>query len=124
MKWLCALAFMLSTAGCAPDLTALTNPPPGRVASIDNQDDFIELSRGVALAFECVGCNDPSISVDDESIAELRGAYLTELQDSWSATPLDRTGYVLLGMLPGTTKLHVKLPDRENAEYRVTVLDD
>jgi hypothetical protein len=126
MKTSILLVLLSSLVGCAPDLTQLTAPPPGRTATIDNQDDVIELSRGVALAFECARCEDATISVDDETIAELRRAHLNDLGETgYYASPgRDRTGHVLLGRTPGITQLHVKLPDRENARYRVTVLDD
>jgi hypothetical protein len=121
MKRTIAIA-ILTLAGCGDiTLTALTAPPPGRIAVLDDAAHTAQLSRGVALAFECDAagdyhgpCRDAVATVDDEAVANVFASYLDTLAPAYSggtAGPRARTAFVLLGLREGKTKVTISTSD-------------
>jgi len=115
--------------GCSPDLAAVTVPPPGAVAELDSTEDTIELTRGIALGFECSYQNSPCASataeVEDPSIAAVFPAYVDLLHRDHGGTALPtgkpRTVFVLVGNQPGDTTLTISSDDGD-VSYAVKIL--
>jgi hypothetical protein len=114
------LALGIALAGCSEvSLSAITPPPPGRDAALDDEADEIRLSRGVALAFECVSresgysgpCRDATIAVDDPTVATVYRAHLDALGGGpWSQQPegpQQQTAFVVVGLGAGQTTVRV-----------------
>ncbi len=119
---LCLLVVLC--AGCEPTLAATTAPPPSAIAALDDWDDRIEISHGVALAFECTfngPCIDATASTDDPTIAEVRPAISDDL-DPWGGQrgPQPRTMFVVCGKQAGRTTLHLRSDDGDR-DLRVDV---
>lgn len=115
--------------GCAETtVTFLTQAPPGRTASVDVETETLTLTRGLAVAFECVEwtesfagpCRDMSVSFGDDAIGENIPAHLDALggQTAFSRQdglddaqtvggPTDRQGGVVLALAEGTTTITV-----------------
>jgi len=110
-------------SGCGPYLAALTTPPPLRTAALDDVAQTIELSAGVALAFSCdnwtaMPCQDAKARIDDAAVAQVYPAHLNQLSHDWGPGqrgPRSETGFVIAGLKPGTTTLHVSSDDGEVA---------
>ena len=116
MKLLHALAVSALLAGCSPNFQSITVPPPTKKAELDDEDRTIEISKGVALAFECtnqgVPCASASAKVDDAKIATVMSSYVDVLSP---ALPGDsgrtkgakpRTVFVVLGVAAGYDDAH------------------
>jgi hypothetical protein len=96
--------------GCT-SYRALTAPPPSRVASLNDSRDELRVSQGVALAFECVTawgnpCSAGQASIDDEKVAKVLPAHLNRV-DPYIEGSLQPTSYVVVGVSPGETTLHI-----------------
>jgi len=128
-----ALALSLA-AGCGEvTLAALTAPPPGKIAHLDDEDDTIDLSKGIALGFECTSsedsyygpCRGATATVDDENVAQVFASYLDTLAESYDggpAGPRNRTAFVVVGLHGGKTDMHVSSKDGD-VTVEVTVFD-
>jgi hypothetical protein len=115
-----AFAFL---AACDPvALTALTVPPPGKVALLDDENLTLDLSRGVAIGFECNAgtsdyngpCRNARAKIDDESVAVVFSSYLDSVAEVWNdgdAGLRSRIAFVVVGLAPGETDLHVITAD-------------
>lgn len=108
--------------GCSPDLAALTVPPPGAVAELDNDAETVALTRGIALGFECTfqgrPCEGASASVDDPAIASVFPAYvdlLSRQTEAATAGTKPRAAFVLVGIQEGSTTLKVSSDDGDEA---------
>jgi hypothetical protein len=129
----CLLALVLF-AGCGEvTLSALTAAPPGKVAHLDDDDDTIDLSRGIALGFECNSsedsyygpCRQATATVDDEGVASVYASYLDSLAESYNggiAGPRSRTAFVVVGLHAGKTDMHISSKDGD-VSFEVTVFD-
>ncbi len=115
--------------GCAETtVTFLTQAPPGRTATVDTETETLTLTRGLAVAFDCVEwsesyagpCRDMSVSFGDDTIGENLPAHLDALggQSAFSRQqdfddaqtvggPTDRQGGVVLALAEGTTTMTV-----------------
>jgi len=62
VKLLHAVAVSALLAGCSPNFQSITVPPPTKKAELDDEDRTIEVSKGVALAFECINQGVPCAS--------------------------------------------------------------
>ena len=122
----------LVVAGCGDvKVQALTVPPPGKVAELDAENLTLELSRGVAFAFECYEntsyngpCRDSSVSAADAAIAQAFPSYLDELAPAWDGGdlgPRSRSAFVVVGLAAGKTKVELKTPEKD-VSIAVTVL--
>jgi hypothetical protein len=126
---LCALV----AAGCDTRFTALSVPPPGKIAELDDDDRRIEISRGVALAFECVShygdpCGGAKAGVEQPEVAEVFSGYLDVLTEAKLYGPEpkggeSRTIFVVVGRRAGQARLRVNSGDG-NATFSVDVLAD
>lgn len=116
-------------SGCAETtVTFLTQAPPGRTATVDTETETLSISRGLAVAFDCVEwsegysgpCRDMLVSLDDTAIADHIPAHLDALagqnvysqQDGFDDAstvggPSDRQGGVVLALAEGETTLTV-----------------
>lgn len=108
--------------GCGPTFHAVTAPPATRTAALDAEAETIEISPGVALAFECLPhistaeCEAASPSVDDPRIANVLPAYLAQVDEHWWMRngPQPRVSFVVWGVAPGKTKLRLRSKDGES----------
>lgn len=123
-----AIALLLYASGCGPTLMAQSAPPPGRIASLGEDDGKYELdlSSGVAIAISCTDqrgpCKDVVIATEDESIAEVKGAAFGVLEkDAYTGATAGSAGVVIVGKKPGTTKVKIKTSDGSRT-IKVTVL--
>ncbi|MFN0252948.1 MAG: hypothetical protein ACKV2T_39100 [Kofleriaceae bacterium] len=117
----------LVAAGAACDdisVTALTVPPPGKVADLDDESLEMKLSRGIAIGFECYTtmssyygpCRDARVKVTDESVAKAFASYLdstAESHDGGPSGPRARTAFAVVGLEPGETELEVITSDSD-----------
>ena len=106
-------------AGCDPvSVTALTVAPLGKTALLDDESLELELSRGIAIGFECTintttvrgPCNNPRAKIGDEEVALAFSSYLDTTLDAWDggyAGPRTRTAFVVVGRAVGETELEV-----------------
>lgn len=119
-------------AGCDPvALTAMTVPPPGKVALLDDENLTLDLSRGIAIGFECTAgtsdyngpCRNARAKIEDENIAVVFTSYLDSVAEVWNdgdAGLRSRTAFVVVGLEPGTTDLHVITTDGD-VDVSVTI---
>ena len=124
---------LAALAGCGDVyVQALTVPPPGKVAQLDAENLELEVSRGVAFAFECTEsnsdytgpCRDSTLSSDDAAIAQAFPSYLDSLAGAYGGGdlgPRSRSAFVVVGMTAGKTDLRLATPDKD-LSIRVTVV--
>jgi hypothetical protein len=127
------LLCIVVVAGCDDvNVQALTVPPPGKVAQLDAKNLELELSRGVAFAFECnesnndyTGpCRDSTLTSDDAAIAQAFPSYLDSLAIAYGGGdlgPRSRSAFVVVGLAAGKTDLRLATPDKD-LSIRVTVV--
>jgi hypothetical protein len=125
MKLASLLVIAVLGAGCDHiSVTALTVPPPGKVADLDDESLDMKLSRGIAIGFECYTtmssyygpCRDATVKVKDESVAQAFASYLdstAESHDGGPSGPRARTAFVVVGLEVGTTELEVSTSDAD-----------
>lgn len=119
-------ALLLSAACSRIHLYPVSEPPPTRVAQVDDERDSIDISLGVALAVECVdscdgNCRSDQIEVDDPSVVLVRKAYRFADTNGTDRSHNPAT-YVIAGLAVGTTELRVR-SDCKKRTYHVTVLE-
>ncbi len=120
----------LSLSACGPFFHAASTPPPTRTASLNRASDHIEISTGVALAFECRDgngepCKDAKAVSQDAGIAKVLPAHINLTTERWRWTgPQPRTGFVVYGVAPGKTTLRVTYDGDDHGELSVTVVPD
>ena len=97
-----------------PHFKQITTAPPTKLATLNDDSDHLEVSRGVAVGLECFEktsrpCEDVSATVGDENIAMLRRAYVDALDQTPNrgSTGQRRVVYVVVGKQAGTTTLSV-----------------
>ena len=105
-----ALAMLLLGlgSGCEKKYEALTAPPPGLIASLDDGAKTIHLSKGVSIAFECTDDNgDPcggGASSGDRGTALVFPANLDSLTElDHLHGPQPRSAVVVVGIAEGHT---------------------
>lgn len=123
-KLLSAIALLAAafTSGCDPHFAALTVPPPTAEATLSDNDRTIDLSKGVAMAFECIAsdgtpCDAASAKADDPAVLGVFNGYVDLLSPSINngssrtigAEP--RSIFVVLGRAEGATTLHITSGD-------------
>jgi hypothetical protein len=113
----------LALAGCETlTLSAITVPPPGKTAHLDDEDDTIDISRGVALGFDCLAneggyngpCRAPMVSVTDETIASIYTSYTDALEESYNdghAGARARAAFIVVGLREGKTEVFITTKD-------------
>jgi hypothetical protein len=98
------------TAGCENRFEALTAPPPGLTASLDDQSKSIRLSRGVSIAFSCENqqgepCGRTS-STRNASTARIFPAALDDLTEwGYAHGPQPQAVFVVVGIAEGNTSV-------------------
>ena len=98
-------------AGCDNRYEALSTPPPGLTASLNDEDKSMRISTGVALVFECFHWNgDPcgrDASSNNSAIARILPAALDTLTgDYYREGPQTRSAFVVVGVAEGETDVH------------------
>lgn len=127
-----SLLFVLAAGlmGCSPDLAAVTVPPPGAVAELDDTEETIELTRGIALGFECTyqghPCDSATAEIADPAIASVFPAYVDLLNRDYNgsalATGKQRTVFVIVGNQAGNTTLELSSDDGD-LSFSVKIVD-
>jgi hypothetical protein len=118
---------LLLAGGCSPHFVAVTTPPVTRAARLDQFEDTLEISPGVAVGFECFSwdweaCQKATASVDDPKIARVAPAYLDDVSKFWHwRGPAPRSAFVIWGVAPGKTVVRVR-SENANSEIEVTVV--
>jgi len=114
-------------AGCSPNVFALTPAPPMRIAELDSAADTIDVSEGVAMAFECRDgfshgpCDAFRVESRDPSIATVHLAHVDPEHGAWSRSrPEALTSFVLVGIKPGNTVVTTR-SGKWSRDYQVTV---
>ena len=125
------LAALTAIAGCGPTFEPLTVPPPTKTATFDDEERTIEVSRGVALAFECLDqgkpCASPAAETEDSAIATVLPAYVDALSPAMAgsqgrtAGAKPRSVFVVLGVAEGTTTVSITSDDGD-ADFEVKVV--
>jgi hypothetical protein len=106
----CFLLVAGVAAGCENQYEAITAPPPGLTASLDDGSNAIRLSRGASIAFECTTAeSDPCArvsSTDSASTALIFPASLDSLTEwGYEHGPQPRTAFVVVGIAEGKTSV-------------------
>lgn len=129
------LAIAMLAGGCGEvTLSALTVPPPGKTAHLDDEDDTLELSRGIAIGFECTSsegsyygpCRGGKIYVDNPDIAAGYTSFMDSLAPSYDDGPAGsraKSAFVIVGLAPGKTNVTIDTDDG-NVTLDVTIADD
>jgi len=95
-------------AGCENHYEAITAPPPGLTASLDDQSKSIRLSRGVSIAFACTNqrgepCGRTS-STENTGTARIFPANLDDLTEwGYLHGPQPQAVFVVVGIAEGKT---------------------
>jgi hypothetical protein len=108
-----AVAFLLAAclvAGCENEYEAITAPPPGLTASLDDKSNSIQVSRGASIAFACTTQEgDPcrrSSSTDSATTALIFPAHLDALTEwGYEHGPQPQTAFVVVGIAEGKTSV-------------------
>lgn len=114
-------------AGChGIDLEAVSEPPPTKRGRIHAEDRDIDLSRGVALAVECVDscdgpCRGAKVWSKDPAVVEVRKAYHFAGVARGESEEHNAATYVLVGVSSGTARVRVE-SDCTDDGYDVTVV--
>ncbi len=116
--------------GCSPDLAAVTVPPPGAVAELDNIEETVALTRGIALGFECTYQGNPCASataeIEDPAVASVFPAYVDLLNRDYGGNALptgkQRTVFVIVGNKAGDTSLSLSSSDGD-VSFSVKIVD-
>ena len=95
-------------AGCENHYEAITAPPPGLTASLDDQSKSIRLSRGVSIAFACTDQHsDPcgrTSSTDNAKTALIFPAALDDLTElGYLHGSQPQAVFVVVGIAEGRT---------------------
>jgi hypothetical protein len=130
----------LFAAGCNPQFQALTTPPPFTEAELcDGAPECggghtITLTKGIALAFECLSsegqpCTRAEGLVDNPVVAKVYDGYLTSLSEAYHDNSGDgtrgaqpRSALVILAREVGQTKLRIH-SDAGSMDFDVFVHD-
>jgi hypothetical protein len=120
---------LLLLAACNPTLTAMSMPPPGRTGWLDTKHRTLEVSPGVAIAFECEKwdggpCKNATATADDPAIATVMPAHLARLDariDDTSTSMVPTTSFVVVARASGVTTVRVRSDDGDRT-LAVTVL--
>lgn len=126
LKLMSTLAVLTLLIACGnTTVTFLTQAPPGRIATVDVQSETLLISRGLAVAFDCVEwddsysgpCRDMAVTLGDDAIGENIPAHLDAFagQNVYSQSddeltvggPTDRQGGVVLALAEGETTLTI-----------------
>ncbi|MEM1033955.1 MAG: hypothetical protein AAGN82_26705 [Myxococcota bacterium] len=121
------MVLTLLTAACDTQLTALNPPPGGFRGELDENENRVTMSPGVALAFRCTingsPCGDISVEVDDPRLVTAERGFLDELSyDPDVATETPSTSIVIVARRAGVTTL--RLSGAVDATYEVEVVLD
>lgn len=128
MKHILFVSALVSLAACDLELAAITPPPPGTTAALDDCEQTIELTRGVALGIDCrdggLECEAMTAEVDDPTVASAYLSFDSEIDEyEYRYDPYQpRTSLVLVGRAAGVTALHV-FAEGGTVTYAVTVVD-
>lgn len=125
--------FIALAGGCTPTLYAVSTPPPTRTARLyskqpvfGNRKHFVEISAGVALAFNCSDggpCRRATATSDDPGVAQVMPAHLDQLElDYLNSDTTPPATFVLTGVRPGETVVRVRSADG-NASIKVKVVE-
>lgn len=129
------LAIALLAAGCGEvTLSAMTVAPPGKTAHLDDDDDTLDLSRGIAIGFECTAsedsyygpCRETKVYVDNPDIAAAYTSFMDTVVESYNGGPAGargRTALIVVGLQPGKTQMTVDTKDG-NVTLDVTIKDE
>ena len=109
-RWCVPLLLAASVAaGCENRYEAITAPPPGLTASLDDESKSIRVSLGASIAFECTNQEgDPcarTASTTSASTALISFlANLDTLREwGYQRSPEPRTAFVVVGLAEGRT---------------------
>ena len=108
-RWCVPLLLAASVAaGCENRYEAITAPPPGLTASLDDESKSIRVSLGASIAFECTNQEgDPcarTASTTSASTALIFLANLDTLREwGYQRSPEPRTVFVVVGLAEGRT---------------------
>ena len=117
MRSLVALALLV--AACKPSLTALSVAPPGRTGWFDSEHRTLDVSPGVAIAFDCQKwnggpCRRATAVSEHPEIADVVPAHLArrEARMDWDATSMvPPSSFVVIAHAAGTTAVRVRSDD-------------
>jgi hypothetical protein len=121
LGWLLLLAVL---AGCpGPGFDALNTPPPGKTAVVDQDEQTIKISRGVALAIGCsAACEGFEASTENSTLLGVKRAYLDQLVYFGAKGRQPRPAAVIYGLTAGRTKLFLS-NDSGESSYEVEIIE-
>lgn len=124
MKRIVAIATCTMAIGCSPELWLRTPAPPSTKIAYNSKDQVIELTQGIAVAFEvfCYGeCVDVRASTDAPNVAKAYPAHLASLDREYGrGADRNTSALALVGLAPGRTTLRL-YADKRTTDYLVTV---
>ncbi|MBN2495043.1 MAG: hypothetical protein JXR96_10665 [Deltaproteobacteria bacterium] len=119
-------------SGCEwTEFTAVSTPPPGKIAELDDGDRRVEIGERVALAIECSNstgpCRDVVASSDDPDCLRVYPAYVDYLVAAYENGRYEgmrqASVFVLTGQHAGKTRLRFQT-NAGSATFDVTVHED
>lgn len=124
---LALLALLLTAVGCEVRLSAVTAAPPGKTAELDDADELITISKGVALGFECTfqgrECENATAESRHPDIAQVWPASVDWLGRDQVEGPQPAAVFVVVGKQVGTTTLKIDTADGDDV-FDVDVIAD
>jgi len=102
-------------------------PPPDSEASIDNEEETVELTQGSALAIECTidgmgPCENVEVRTIGSETARVYRVHYGDLQDpQYGLESFSQHGFVVTGLQTGVTELEVQTSDASRT-YELKVL--
>lgn len=112
-RLLIAMVLCVAATACGPRFHAMTTPPPGREATLTEQQKFwggfkydVRLTEGTVLAVGC-DCVSLAISADDPRVATVMQAHATN-KNPMTQREARVTSFVVVGVRPGKTVIRVK----------------
>jgi hypothetical protein len=125
-----ALLVLASTA-CGPTLVAQSTAPAGRVARLDQVNNFwglqsyrMELSAGVAVALNCYRagpCEHMDVRSDSTNVEVRKASIGTLERNPYGGHALPASGFVVIGKQPGPAKITVRTEGKSRV-IAVTVI--
>ncbi len=114
---------------CAISLHPISDPPPTKTAELNAEEHVITVSKGVALAIQCVdtntaeACKGLRVESDDDTIVEVLPAFLapTGRSATTATAGQPRAAFVVLGNTVGEVTVRV-FTDNGHDQYTARVV--
>lgn len=109
------LALSAGLAGCEARLEPLSAPPPGAEATLDTHEAHLRITRGAAIAIECLDegqvCEGLRAEADRRELVLARPAFQDDLAWNGRAGEAPRSAIVVAGLAEGAAVVSLTWED-------------